>query len=88
MLNSLIGETEDLLLLAVDFFEDFDAEDLGLGLLVELVVFFLIEEGVVFAFEDLGLGVPLIGLEALLAGVAVCFAIVNFGCYGGWRWWH
>lgn len=54
---------------------------MGFDLLVELLaLFFLIEVGVVFAFVDLGLGVPLIGFEALLAGVAVCLAIFCAFC--------
>lgn len=75
-LSSLIGETEDLLL-AVDFRVDCD---LPAGLfaleLEEEEVFFFIEAGVVLAFDDLGLGVPLMGFELLFAGVEVCLAIL------------
>lgn len=76
-LISLIGDTSDLLL-ARDFLVEaafrFDA---GRFLLVDAAVLFLIGVGVVLAFEDaFGRGVPLIGFEALLAGVGVCLAIV------------
>lgn len=78
-LSSLIGDTEDLL-----FVSDFRAEAAerlvveARFLLVEAVVRFLIGVGVVFA---LGRGVPLIGLEARLAGVVeVCFAILDQSC--------
>lgn len=76
-LISLIGDTDDLFLSAFDFLVDcvLLAERFDL-LTDEEAVFFLIDDGVVLAFEDLGLGVPLIGLEALLAGVAVCLAIL------------
>lgn len=77
-LSSLIGETEDLLLAVVGFLEDcvFEVERFAL-LLEEAELFFFIDVGVVLAFDDLGLGVPLIGFEAdLLAGVAVCLAIL------------
>lgn len=75
-LISLIGDTEDLLLAAFDFLEDCVLLVDLFDLLAEVEAFFLIEAGVVLAFVDLGLGVPLIGLEALLAGVAVCLAIL------------
>lgn len=76
-LSSLIGETEDLLL-AVDFRVDCDlpADLFAFELEEEEVVFFFIEAGVVLAFDDLGLGVPLMGFEALFAGVEVCLAIL------------
>lgn len=76
-LSSLIGDTEDLLL-AVDFLVDCDllADLLAFELDEEEVLFFFIEAGVVLAFEDLGLGVPLMGFEVLLAGVAVCLAML------------
>lgn len=45
----------------------------------EAVVFFLIEAGVVLVFElALGLGVPLMGFDALFAGVADCLAILVY----------
>lgn len=78
-LNSLIGDTDDLLftLLAVDFLADFVVD---LFLLAGVVVFFLMEAGVVLALLEapaaLGLGVPLMGFEVRLAGVAVCLAIL------------
>lgn len=78
-LNSLIGDTEDLLLTLFEV--DFLAEDLALDrlplLLAEVVGFFLIDDGVFLAEAPaaFGLGVLLIGFEALLAGVAVCLAI-------------
>lgn len=79
-LSSLIGDTEDLLLMAVefDFLADCDVDFVAgfRDLLADDVAFFFIEAGVVLAFEDLGLGVPLMGFEALLAGVAVCLAIL------------
>lgn len=78
-LCSLMGDTEDLLLATLDFRVDCDLLVDLFDLLAEDVVFFLIETGVVFAFDDLGLGVPLMGLEFLLAGVAVCLAIL-FQC--------
>lgn len=82
-LSSLIGDTDDLLL-AVDFLVDFDLEaDEGRFALLadeedeEVVLFFLIEAGVVLAFDEaFGLGVLLMGFEARLAGVALCLAIV------------
>lgn len=77
-LCSLIGETEDLLLVdAADFFVDCDfIADARLDLVAEAVVFFFIEAGVVLGFDDFGLGVPLIGFDARLAGVGVCLAIL------------
>lgn len=66
--DSLIGDTKDL------FTNGLLEEAIFLALVFLLagvvVFFFLIELGV-----DLGLGVPLIGFEDLLAGVAVCLAI-------------
>lgn len=81
-LNSLIGDTEDLLLtlLEVDFLADALEFVVRLALLLaEVVGFFLIEEGVFLAEAPaaFGLGVLLIGFEALLAGVAVCLAILE-----------
>lgn len=76
-LSSLIGDTDDLLFvvdLRVDC--DFPVDLLAFELEEEADVFFFIEAGVVLAFDDLGLGVPLMGLEVLLAGVAVCLAIM------------
>lgn len=75
-LNSFMGDTEDLLLATVDLRVDCDLEAERFALLAEAVVFFLMEAGVVFALDDLGLGVPLMGFEDLLAGVAVCLAIM------------
>lgn len=76
-LSSLIGDTDDLLFV-VDFRVDCDFPDdlLAFELEDEVDDFFLIEAGVVLAFDDLGLGVPLIGFEVLFAGVAVCLAIL------------
>lgn len=70
-LSSFIGETDDLLFMA-DFLAD-AVVFLALDLLLAGVAafFFFIEDGVV-----LGLGVPLMGFEDLLAGVAVCLAII------------
>lgn len=70
-LSSFIGDTEDLLLTA-----DFLAADAVVFLALDRLVdgvelfFFFIDDGVV-----LGRGVPLMGFEDLLAGVAVCLAI-------------
>lgn len=71
-LSSLIGDTEDRLFMA-DFLVEAELF-LVLDLLlagVELFFFFM-DDGV-----DLGLGVPLIGLDDLLAGVAVALAMVK-----------
>lgn len=78
-LNSLMGDTLDLLLAAADAFLDVDLAPLGLLLRdfeAEPADFFLMEAGVVLALDDLGLGVPLTGFEARFAGVGVCLAIV------------
>jgi len=76
-LNSRIGDIVDLLL-AVDFLVDcgvaLEAGRLALEDDEELLVFFM-DAGVVLAFEDLGLGVLLMGFEARLAGVAGCLAM-------------
>lgn len=94
-LNSFIGDTDDLLRLALlDEVAGFLAlERLVTGVLVsDDVVFFLSDAGL-----DFGRGVPLIGFEDLLAGVADCLAIllVKNICYRycaidiqskGWRW--
>lgn len=75
-LNSLIGDTEDLLLAAFDFLVDCVLLVERFALLTdEDAVFFLIDVGVL-AFDCFGLGVPLMGFEARLAGVAVCLAIL------------
>lgn len=75
----MIGETDLLLVLAVDFLVDADLLAERFALLAGVVVgFFFIDDGVVFAFEDFGLGVPLIGFDDLFAGVAVCLAIFYF----------
>lgn len=76
-LVSLMGETEDLLL-ADGFLDEADLEVDRLALLADAVERFLIEAGVVLALDDLGLGVPLMGLDERLAGVVVvCLAIMN-----------
>ena len=79
-LNSLIGDTEDLLFATAFLVDCVDVvgffADLFLLVDAEARCCFLIGDGVTFALVDLGLGVPLIGLEALFAGVAVCLAIV------------
>lgn len=81
-LNSLIGDTEDLLL-ARDFLADaVFLLEVGRFLLVEAELFFLIGVGVVLALDvAFGLGVPLMGFEALFAGVGVCLAIVTWYIY-------
>lgn len=72
-LNSLIGETDDLLRLADEVAGFLALERFPTGVFVaDEVVFFLSDAGV-----DLGLGVPLMGREDLLAGVADCLAIMN-----------
>lgn len=75
-LNSLMGETEERLLVELVFLVDcdLDADEavlvVGLFLPVDAeAALFLIGVGVVLAFDDLGLGVPLMGFEARLAGV-------------------
>lgn len=76
-LSSLMGDTEDLSLVAVGFLvEDLVADRFALLVDELAVLFFFIEAGVVFALDDFGLGVPLMGFDDLLAGVAVCLAIV------------
>jgi len=73
-----MGDTEDLLLDTGFFEEAVFLLEAGRFLLVDVDEdFFLIGVGVVLAFEEaFGLGVPLMGLELLLAGVGVCFAIM------------
>lgn len=80
-LDSLIGDTEDLLLAA-------DLRCDGVGLLLErfalpadAAVFFLIEAGVLAV--DFGLGVAFIGFGVRFAGVGVCLAILN--CLERWN---
>lgn len=78
-LNSLMGDTEDLLLasdFAVDAVPLLDAE--ARFLLVEAeIVLFLIGVGVFLAVElAFGRGVALMGLELRLTGVGVCLAIL------------
>lgn len=81
-LNSLIGDTLDLLLLFGAFFEvDFAPLGLDLDFDAEAGCFFLMEAGVVLALDDLGLGVPLTGFDARFAGVGVCLAILNDCCF-------
>lgn len=76
-LSSLMGETLDLLFAAAFFEVDLVALGRLRDFEPDAVVFFLIEAGVVLAFDDLGLGVPLLAFDALLAGVGVCLAIVD-----------
>lgn len=71
-LSSLMGDTLDLL----EVFLEVDLAALGRRAFVLLDGLFLIEAGVVLAFEDLGLGVPLLAFEARFAGVGVCLAIL------------
>lgn len=83
-LSSLMGETDDLLL-AVDFLAELEMAFVAdfLAFVADEADFFLMEAGVVLALaEVLGLGVPLIGFEARLAGVVVCFAILCLGVRG------
>lgn len=80
-LNSFMGDTDDLLVAESDLRAD--VADLlvadGRFLLVDAAAFFLAGVGVL-AVDALGLGVPLMGLEALLAGVGVCLAILIIEC--------
>lgn len=81
-LNSLMGDTDDRLVADRDFLVEALDRLLvdGRFLLVdEELGLFLLGVGVL-AIDDLGLGVPLMGLaEAFLAGVGVCLAILGKG---------